>query len=84
MCSIFGIFGRHVSGVWHGGYGGPSVTRYNEYTSETTLYDVAQDQVVWSGTLKTSEPENVNAAIKSYAAAVMNALKEKNLLGMRK
>jgi hypothetical protein len=81
---IFGIFGRHVSGVWHGGYGGASVSRYTEYTSETTLYDVAKDQVVWSATLKTSEPENTNSAVKSYVEAVMNALKEKNLLNVRK
>ncbi|HEX2226378.1 MAG TPA: hypothetical protein VHM64_04510 [Candidatus Binatia bacterium] len=81
---VFGIFGRHVSGVWHGGYGGPSVSRYTEYTSETTLYDVTKDQVVWSATLKTSEPENVNTAVKAYVEAVMNALKEKNLLGVRR
>jgi hypothetical protein len=81
---IFGIFGRHVSGVWHGGYGGPSVTRYTEYTSETTLYDVAKDQVVWSATLKTSEPENTNSAIKSYVEAVMDALKEKKSPGHKK
>ncbi len=81
---VFGIFGRHVSGVWQGPYGGPSVTRYTEYTSETTLYDVTKDEVVWSGTVRTSEPQNVNSAVKLYVQAVMNALKEKNLLGVRK
>ena len=81
---IFGIFGQHASAVWQGGYGGPSVSRYTEYTSETTLYDVTKDQVVWTATLKTSEPENVDTAVKAYVGAVMNALKDKNLLSVRR
>jgi hypothetical protein len=81
---VFGVFGRHVSGVWQGPYGGPSVMRYTEYTSETTLYDVAKDEVVWSATLRTSEPENIHSAVKLYVEAVMNALTEKNLIGIRK
>ncbi|MGH7931143.1 MAG: hypothetical protein ACREQV_25500 [Candidatus Binatia bacterium] len=80
----FGIFGSNVGAVWQGPYGGPSVSRYTEYTSEATLYDLAKDEIVWTGTLKTSEPENVNTAVKSYVGAVINALKEKNLLGAKK
>jgi hypothetical protein len=80
----FGFFGRHVSAVWHGIYGAPSVHRYNEYTSETTLYDVAKNEVVWTGTIKTTEPENINTAIKSYVEAVLKALNERNLLGLKK
>lgn len=80
----FGIFGSNVGAVWQGPYGGPRVTRYTEYTSEATLYDLAKDEVVWSGTLRTSEPENVNTAAKLYVEAVMKALKDKNLLGIRK
>ncbi|MDH3442365.1 MAG: hypothetical protein OEN50_00440 [Deltaproteobacteria bacterium] len=79
-----GIFGRNVSGVWHGGYGAPSVTRYTEYTSEATLYDLAKSEVVWSATLRTSEQENLNTAVKLYVEAVIDALKAKNLLGVKK
>jgi hypothetical protein len=79
----FGIFGSNVGAVWHGGYGGGGITRYTEYTSEATLYDVAKDEVVWSGSLKTSEPPNIDAAVKSYVQSVMNALKEKKLLDAR-
>jgi len=75
-----GIFGGHVGSVWHLPYGGPSVTRYNEYTSEATLYDLAKDEVVWTGTLRTSEQENLNTTVKLYVESVINALKEKNLL----
>ncbi|MGH7827662.1 MAG: hypothetical protein ACREQ7_21110 [Candidatus Binatia bacterium] len=80
----FGIFGRNVGAVWHGLYGAPSVRRYHEYTSETTLYDVAKGEVVWTGTIKTTEPENVNTAIRDYVEAVMQALNEKNLLSVKK
>ena len=79
----FGIFGSHVGASWYGLGGVPSVYRYNEYVSETTLYDVVKNDVVWTGTIKTTEPENVPMAIKSYVEAVMKALDEKNLIRER-
>ena len=78
----FGFFGPHI-GAWYGPYWGPSVYRYNEYTSETTLYDVAKNQVVWSGTIKMIETSDIKAAIKTYVGAVIKALNEKNLLATR-
>jgi hypothetical protein len=79
----FGIFGSHVGASWYGLGGVPSVYRYNEYVSETTLYDVVKNEVVWTGTIKTTEPENVRTAIKSYVEAVMKVLDEKNLIRKR-
>jgi hypothetical protein len=76
----FGIFGSNVGASWSGLSGAPGAYRYNEYTSETTLYDVAKNEVVWTGTIKTTEPENVQTAIKSYVKAVMKALDAQNLL----
>jgi len=76
----FGIFGSNVGASWSGLSGAPGAYRYNEYTSETTLYDVAKNEVVWTGTIKTTEPENVQTAIKSYVEAVMKALDAENLL----
>jgi hypothetical protein len=76
----FGIFGPNVGASWSGPAGSPSVSRYKEYTSETALYDVAKNELVWSATIKTTEPENVQAAIKSYVAAVIKALDAQNLL----
>jgi hypothetical protein len=75
-----GIFGSNVGAVWHGSYGAPTVTRYTEYTSETTLYDLAKDEIVWTGTLRTRASEDVKAVVKQYVEAVINALKENNLL----
>lgn len=80
----FGVFGSNVGAVWQGPYGSASITRYTEYTSEAILYDLAKDEVVWSATLRTTEPENVNTAVKLYVETVINALKEKNLLGAKK
>jgi hypothetical protein len=79
----FGIFGRHVSATWYGWYGAPRVHRYEEYTSEATLNDLRKNEVVWTGTLKSTAPDNVDSAIKTYVANVIGALKEKNLLGVK-
>jgi hypothetical protein len=79
----FGIFGSHVGASWHGLGGAPSVYRYNEYVSEITLYDVVKNEVVWTGTIRTAEPENVRTTIQSYVEAVMKALRDKNLIRAR-
>ena len=76
----FGVFGSNVGASWSGLPGAASVSRYNEYTSETALYDIAKNELVWTGTIKTTEPENVQTAIKSYVEAVMKALDAQNLL----
>jgi hypothetical protein len=76
----FGVFGSNVGASWSGLPGGSGAYRYNEYTSETTLYDVAKNELVWTGTIKTTEPENGQTAIKSYVEAVMKALDAQNLL----
>jgi hypothetical protein len=79
----FGIFGSHVGATWHGLGGAPSVYRYNEYVSEITLLDLEKNAVAWTGTIKTTEPEDVRAAIKSYVDAVMKALDAQNLVRRR-
>ncbi len=76
----FGIFGSNVGATWYGLGGAPSVYRYNEYVSETTLQDLGKNEIVWTATIKTTEPENVPSAIKSYVETVMKTLQEKNLL----
>jgi hypothetical protein len=81
---VFGIFGSHVGATWSGPYGGPSVSRYNVYTSEVKLYDISKNEMVWSGTVKTTQPEETSGVVKNYVEAVVKALNEKNLLGARK
>ena len=78
----FGFFSEHFGVSWSGP-SGASAYRYNEYTSETTLYDISKNEVVWTGTIKATEPENVRTAIRSYVEEVMKALDEKNLIRKR-
>jgi hypothetical protein len=60
-----GIYGWYSS-AWYGGlYTPPRVYSYPVFYSETTLHDVAKDEIVWSGTIRTIDPENVNDASKS-------------------
>lgn len=77
-----GIFGSHFGISWSGP-SGASPYRYSEYTSETTLYDMAKNEVVWSGTVKTTEAENARTAIQSYVETVIKTLDEKNLVRQR-
>jgi hypothetical protein len=79
----FGVFGSHVGASWHGLGGAPGVYRYNEYVSETTLYDVGKNELVWTGTIKTTEPENLRSAIRSYVEAVIKALAQRDLIYTR-
>ena len=40
----------------------------------------AKDEVVWTGTIRMIDPENVDQAIENYVQSVVAALKEKNVL----
>ena len=79
----FGIFGSNAGAAWSGIPGTSGPYRYNEYTSETALYDVAKNELVWTGTLKTKEPTNVQAAIRSYVQTITKALAAQNLFPKR-
>jgi len=66
---------------WYGGlYTPPSVYQYPVYYSETTLYDAAKNEIVWTGTVRTIDPENAHEAIADYVATIITALKENHLL----
>src|SRR5262245_18233379 len=62
----FGIAGPNVGAAWSGLPVASGPYRYTEYTLDTALYDGAKNELVWSGTTRTAEPENVQTAIKSY------------------
>ena len=75
----FGIFGSNAGAAVSGISGTSGPYRYNEYTSETALHDVAKNELVWTGTLKTKEQTNVQAAIRSYVQTITKALAAQNL-----
>ncbi len=79
----FGIFGSNAAAGWSGIPGSSGPTRYKEYTSETALYDVAKNELVWTGTVKTKDPTNVQATIKSYVQTITKALTGQNLFPKR-
>jgi hypothetical protein len=78
----FGFYGWS-SFAWYGWYPPPRLYRYDVYTSETTLYDVAKNEVIWTGTINTTEADDVSKAIKTYVETVIKALDEKNILKKR-
>jgi hypothetical protein len=76
----FGYYHWYYPG-WYGGlYTPPSFYQYPVYYSETTLYNAAKNEIVWTGTIRTIDPENANEAIADYVATVVSALKDNHLL----
>jgi hypothetical protein len=74
-----GFYHWYSSG-WAGFYEPPRVYNYDVYTSETSLYDLNQDRLVWAGTVQTTDPGDIRKEIKNYVKIVIDALKENNLL----
>jgi hypothetical protein len=58
----------------------PTIYQRDIYISETSLYDLTKNQLVWSGTVQTVDPSDINKEIKRYVDTVIEALKSKNLL----
>jgi hypothetical protein len=78
----FGYY-RWYSSAWVGFYEPPRLHFYDIYISETSLYDVRNDRLVWSGIAKTTQLGDIRQETKEYVEVVIAALREKNLLPMR-
>lgn len=79
----FGLgYSRWHSPGWFGAdfYYPPRVHRYPVFYSETTLYDANQNEVVWTGTIRTIDPDSADEAIDDYIATVVGALKSRERL----
>jgi Domain of unknown function (DUF4136) len=75
----YGFYGGY-SAAWYGYYEPPRVYQYDVYISETNLYDMAKNQLVWTGTVETTAPDDINKEIQRYVDTVIDALKSKNIL----
>ena len=75
----FGFY-RWYSSAWVGFYEPPRLRFYDIYISETSLYDVRNDRLVWSGIAKTTQLGDIRKEIKEYVDVVIAALRENNLL----
>ena len=77
----FGVFGSNAAAGWSGIPGASSGPyRYNENTTETVLHDLVKNEVVWTGTIITTDQRNAQAAIQSYVQAVTKSLVAQNLV----
>ena len=68
------------SAAWLGYYEPPRVYQYDVYISETSLYDMRTNQLVWSGTAETRAPGDINKEIKRYVDTVVKTLRKEHLL----
>ena len=75
----FGFY-RWYSSAWVGFYEPPRLRFYDIYISETSLYDVGNDRLVWSGIAKTTKLDDIRSEIQEFVNVVIAALREKNLL----
>ncbi len=75
----FGYY-RWYSNAWVGFYEPPRLRFYDIYISETSLYDVRNDRLVWSGIAKTTKLDDIRSEIQEFVDVVIVALREKNLL----
>ena len=75
----YGFYGGYSS-AWLGYYEPPRIYEYEVYISETSLYDVTKNQMVWTGTAETTDPGDIGNEIKRYVDIVVDALKSKKVL----
>jgi hypothetical protein len=77
----FGYY-RWYSSAWVGFYEPPRLRFYDIYISETSLYDVRNNRLVWSGIAKTTKLDDIRSEIQGFVEVVIAALREKNLLAI--
>jgi hypothetical protein len=73
-------FYRGYSSAWLGYYEPPRIYQYDVYVSETSLYDVNKSQLVWTGTVETTDPSDIGKEIRRYVDIVTDALRNKHIL----
>ena len=76
---VGGMYPWYSAG-WVGYYDPPRVYQYDVYLSETSLYDVPNNRLVWSGTVETRAPGDLDRAITRYVDTVIKALKKEQVL----
>ena len=65
---------------WQGFYEPPRVYYYDVFLSETSVYDLATNEVIWTGTVRTTDPRDLDREIRNYVETVISALGEQNLI----
>lgn len=68
------------SAAWLGYYEPPRIRQYDAFVSETSVYDAARSQLVWTGTVETANPGDIDKEIRRYLDLVVKALRDKKIL----
>jgi hypothetical protein len=74
-----GFYGFY-SGAWGGYYEPAAVYQYDVVTAETSVYGVAADQLLWSGTTQTFDPQNVAKETPGFAKTIIDALRKQGIV----
>ena len=70
----FGFYPGY-SAAWLGYYEPPTIYQRDIYISETSLYDLTKNQLVWSGTVQTVDPSDITK--KSSATWIRSSRRSK-------
>lgn len=76
-------FYGHYPHVWAGTYYPPSAYTHRTYTTETRVFDMKGDKMVWAATMLTEEPRDVESATSQYVDLVMKQLQYNQIIASR-
>ena len=69
-----GFYGWYGS-AWGGVYEPPRVYQYDIVIAETSVYGLAADKLLWSGTTETFNPGDIEKETPGFAKTIIDALK---------
>jgi hypothetical protein len=75
-----GGFYRYYPYAWQGSYNPPDTHTHQSYGTETRLFDMRSNKLVWAVTIETGEPSDFKKAASQYADLVMKQLQDNKLI----
>ena len=78
--SAFSTFGSYYSYGWQMTYSTGSVQTDTEVSVETLIYSLRDDKLLWAGTSKTTNPDNLSSLITEVADAVAKQASKQGLI----
>jgi hypothetical protein len=82
--TAYPYYGHFWGGYWGWGWGSVYAPGYLEtekvVSVETLVYSLRQDQLVWAGVSRTTDPSNLDSFIEELAGAITDQMKSDGLL----
>ncbi len=82
--TAYPYYGHFWGGYWGWGWGSVYAPGYLEMEKvvsvETLVYSLRQDQLVWAGVSRTTDPSNLDSFIEELAGAITDQMKSDGLL----